>query len=356
MPDSITPPWGLPLFDERDLDVLLSGTAPAGGPPGDGFPLPGPLDDPLAGHGAAVPAALRQVADTLAALRGLASPAELRGESAIRAQFRAAAGGPAAAPPSPVAAPARRHGHRKPARRGPAAAGARWGKLAAAIAVAAAIVAAVYASDLPGRMEQVARVALFTRQSGTPRPTAPGVDIKSARAVRRPAAPAARNSQPEAAASPSATAAPDASGTKLCQAFITALEHPSPLRPWWQTPAYKDVSAAAGGQDRVPGYCAAELASALPHGYPRVPFFPGAGTWTGTGSGGQGAGGTGAGTGNTGAGTGSGASAGQPGTPGAAGQPGGQASGAGQGQQAGGNAQAGDTAQAGPAGQGSAGF
>jgi hypothetical protein len=68
MPDSFPPlTWG-PPFDERDLDALLSG------------------------HLADTPLALRQVADALAALSAAPTPAELTGEAAARAEFRALAG------------------------------------------------------------------------------------------------------------------------------------------------------------------------------------------------------------------------------------------------------------------------
>ena len=66
MPDSFPPlTWGPPPFEERDLDALLSGDT------------------------AETPVALRQVADALTALRAEPAPAELSGEMAARAEFRA---------------------------------------------------------------------------------------------------------------------------------------------------------------------------------------------------------------------------------------------------------------------------
>lgn len=263
MPDSILPPWGSPPFDERDLEALLAGIAMDG--------------NSLSGHASGVPAALRQVADTLAAFRDVPSPAELRGEAAIRAEFRALARFRA-----PVLPPAaghdhrrhdhRRHGQRKHGRRGQAVARARWGKLAAAAAVAAAVVAAAYSSDLPGRME---RIALSASHSGTPKPASHGIDARSSRSARSPGHPPVVNSPLSVpTAPPSARRAPAVSKAELCHAFMTSLEHPSPFQPWWQAPAYKNLSAAAGGQERVPGYCAAEWAKDRPRDYRQAPVFP----------------------------------------------------------------------------------
>ncbi|HEV3382194.1 MAG TPA: hypothetical protein VG142_14615 [Trebonia sp.] len=279
MQDSILPTsWGSSPFDEQDLDALLAAnTSPSEST-------------------SAVPPALRQVADTLAALRAAPSPAELRGEAAIRAEFRARAEF-APAMVTPFGGPGRgRHGTPRrgrgtrgrgrgtPGRGGRVPAHARRGGLAAAVFAAASVViavAAAYSGNLPGPAQRLAHVALAApsaRQSGATTGASPSMDVRSARAVVSPSRPAAANSaSPGPAVSPSAVETPAANPASLCEALSLSLEDPSFGRPWWETPAYKQVSVAAGGAARVPEYCAAEWAKLRPHDYPQVPVTPGSG-------------------------------------------------------------------------------
>jgi len=303
MPDSFPPPpGGSAPFDERDLDALLAAGTPLTGitgPSGDGRP---------SGHGAAVPPALRQVADTLSALGAAPSPAELRGEAAIRAQFRAAiataafaagtgsavGGGTTPTAALPQAGPGRgrhgtrKHSARKHGRRDQVRPGRdprpRRGRLTAGMFTAAAVViavAAAYSGRLPGPAQRLAHDALAapsTGQSGATQGTSPRVDATSARPVISPTHPATANSAPPAPeVSSSASQRPAATPAGLCEAFYQSLEHRSFRQAWWNTPAYKRVSIAAGGPQHVPGYCAAEWAKLRPHDYPQVPVFPGVG-------------------------------------------------------------------------------
>jgi hypothetical protein len=284
MPDSFAPsPWDSAQFDERDLDALLAaGTALTGstGSSGDTGPSV---------HDVTVPSALRQVADTLAALCAAPSPAELRGEAAIRAEFRAALASAASdagrGPATTVVLPAtatrrRRHGLPKHARPGTRP---RRSRLAAGAFAAAAVViavAAAYSGQLPGPAQRLAHDALAApsaRQSGATKGGSPRVDATSAQPVRSPSDPAAANSAPPVPAVSSSAGQHPANAAALCAAFYQSLEHRSFRQPWWNTSAYKNVSAAAGGTQHVPGYCAAEWAKLRPHDYPQVPVFPGLG-------------------------------------------------------------------------------
>jgi hypothetical protein len=318
MPDSFPPPpWGSAPFDERDLDALLAAGTPltgSTGPSGDTGP---------SGHAAAVPPALRQVADTLSALRAAPSPAELRGEAAIRAEFRAAVGTAASATTAfavgtasavapaasavgtasaagggtvptavlPLAGPGRgrhstrKHGARKHGRRDQVRPGQdprpRRGRLTAGMFAAALVViavAAAYSGQLPGPAQRLAHDALAApsaRQSGATQGTSPRVDARSARPVISSSHPATVNSAPPAPdVSSSASPRPAATPASLCEAFYQSLEHRSFRQAWWNTPAYKKVSIAAGGPQHVPGYCAKEWAKLRPHDYPQVPVVP----------------------------------------------------------------------------------
>lgn len=268
----------------------------------------------LAESAAIVPPALRQVADTLAALRAAPSAAELRGETAIMAEFRvhvgygaragfrrfgrsvpamqrravprdalAAVNGSPYSGPFPVAdgRDPFRHGHRARGRHGRPHASTRRRTLAVAAAVttvAAAGVAVASFGNLHGPAQGATPVAFAARSAGTRTTTAqasPGVDAKSARAVPSPSHPESADSPPPSSVTP-ASAKPTlpASRASLCDAVITSLAHASPGQSWWTTPAYEEVSAAAGGPDRVPGYCAAEWAKIRPHDYPQAPVLP----------------------------------------------------------------------------------
>jgi hypothetical protein len=275
MPDSILPPlWGSPPFDERDLDALL------------------------AGDGAYVPVALRQVADALTALRAAPSPAELHGEAAAMAEFRAlgafgaAGAGEHARTAMPMvadgAAPAivlpartesgRRRRHRRTQWH---ARPSRIGLLASVAAVLVIAAAIAYSGNLPGPAQRLAHMTLAApppRHVGAV--TSPGVEDKSASAVPTPnlrataAAPSTSGVSQPATSSPSARA----SEAGICDAFIKSFDqHATGRDPWWKSSVYAELSAAAGGPKRIPAYCAPTWAKLTPHSSPRLPDWPA--TW-----------------------------------------------------------------------------
>jgi hypothetical protein len=325
MPDTSHPgPWGHQPFDERDLDALLGGNATD------------------------VPVALHPVADALDALLAAPSPAELRGEAAIRAQFlarRQRAGqeelpgreprGQDVAPSAPSAVPAQatgtpsipfllptdprarqgvpgdrprprrgRHSRRGPARPGasrPAARAKRHrrGRIATAVTAGAALavlLAATYTGTLPGPVQRLAHMTIAAPAGSTytGRTPGPGVDATSASAapptgLTGAGAPSVTTSAPTA--SPSVT--PDQ--VALCNAFLPVAEHPVRGQASWQSTAYARLAAAAGGQRQVYPYCAPVWDKQFSNGYLKLPAYPpyfphpgGGNTGTGTGSGGSG--------------------------------------------------------------------
>ncbi|HEY1705911.1 MAG TPA: hypothetical protein VGG75_40020 [Trebonia sp.] len=314
MPDSFHPgPWGHQPFDERDLDALLGGN----------------VTD--------VPVALRPVADALDALVAAPSPAELRGEAAIRAQFLAqrqragqeqvpggepggqaaipsapspsapspsvpsavpvqAAGTPSVPFPVPTEPIALRGGPANPARprrgrharRGPARPGAsrpaararrhRRGRIAAAVTAGAALavfLAATYTGALPGPAQRLAHITIAAPAGRTyaGRTPGPGAGATSA--------PATPSTGITGAGAPSATmSAPTASpsGTPdqvaLCDAFLPVAEHPAAGQASWRSTEYARLVSAAGGQRQVYSYCAPVWDRRFPSGYPKLPAYP----------------------------------------------------------------------------------
>jgi hypothetical protein len=245
MPDSFfSPPWGPPSFDERDLDSLLAGETD-------------------------VPDALRPVADTLSALRTTPSPRELRGEAFIRAQFHS----PRPEAPARHAAARRATGRRAT---GPRATGRRPtnGWFAGLVAVAAVIVlvlAVTYTGHLPGPAQRIAHNAIAAPPvkhdiSGN---ASPGTQARSAQpepsATHRPAISGAPAMSPPPGA-PNRAA--------LCDAFWAVMEHPPAGRKPWQTPAYDRLSVAAGGPQRVFGYCFPVWNRKYARQYPLLPSVP----------------------------------------------------------------------------------
>ena len=274
MPDSLPPPpWGSPPFDERDLDALL------------------------AGNSAYVPVALRQVADALTALRATPVPAELRGEATAMAEFRALAAFGAIGPGEPArgdmpmvgggAGPAivlatRAESHRRPRRHRRTqwhARSSRIGLLASAAAAVIIAAAVAYSGNLPGPAQRLAHITLAAPSPKRVSAAAgsPGVEDKSAAAVptpsHRPApiAPSTGQAAKPAAPSPSASV----SKASLCDTFIKVFDNRVPgQEPWWKSSAYAKVSAAAGGPERIPAYCAATWAKLTPSSSPRLPNWP----------------------------------------------------------------------------------
>jgi hypothetical protein len=251
MPDSLPPPspWGIPSYDDRDLDALLSGEATE------------------------IPVALRPLADALAALNGPPAPAELRGEAVIMAEFRALAefGAqpgrrsetlelPALRPGSRPRRTAR-HRMRRPASR-------RFGPFLAIAAAAAAIVGAVaFTGNLPGPIHLSAATPRAA-SSAAVRPTSPNLQVTSASSV--PAAPP-RSVQPSPSPSSSASASQHAS--MLCRTFLSYFKDQVAGQHWWNWPDYRQLSTEAGGTDRIFVFCQPYLKDAFPDGVPTQ--FPG---------------------------------------------------------------------------------
>ena len=274
MPDSLPPPpWGSPPFDERDLDALL------------------------AGNSAYVPVALRQVADALTALRATPVPAELRGEATAMAEFRALAAFGAIGPGEPargdmpmvgggagptIVLATRAESHRRPRRHRRTqwhARSSRIGLLASAAAAVIIAAAVAYSGNLPGPAQRLAHITLAAPSPKRVNAVAgsPGVEDKSAAAVptpsRQPAtiAPSTGGPAKPAASSPSASV----SKASLCDSFIKVFDNPVPgQEPWWKSSAYAKLSAAAGGPERIPAYCAATWAKLTPSSSPRLPNWP----------------------------------------------------------------------------------
>jgi hypothetical protein len=285
MPDRFSsppPPWGPQPFDDRDLDALLAGNI------------------------ADVPVTLRPVADVLAALQAAPSPAELRGEATIRAEFRALAESRAlglnepatarasrATPPTVAnettptrelpALPGPERAGRRRRRRGAKPgrlAGSRLGALLAAAAIVVIAVAVTYSGNLPGPVQRLAHITLagpsVTHSGGAV--ASPGMDARSSSVASDRSQSAEPDSgSPAPQVSPSASAAPDKKA--LCGALLTDLEHPVPGQAkWWQTPEFKQLSIMAGGPGRVSGYCGKVWAEQDPHDYPQPradpPYLP----------------------------------------------------------------------------------
>ena len=290
MPDSQpTPPWGL-AYDERDLDALLSGET------------------------AALPAALRPIESTLAALRADATGRELSREAAARAAFRAfapvppavvptawtAGPGPAAVtahtlvlpPPGGRPEPVRRRKHRH--RRTSAAGFRRPGIAVTGVAAAALIVVgAAVTGALTG---SIGELTSFGRH--------PASASAAARASVQPshsqgvlATGAAREpiSSPKPSPSASAPAAPQPtmSPASLCREYfqyLAGFEHPmAGGAPTWVA-VRGQLGMLAGGPTKINGYCFRVVASS----------FEGNGEWPpadgnagGPGASGQSAAGTG---------------------------------------------------------------
>jgi hypothetical protein len=267
MPDSFLPPsWGPPPFDERDLDLLLSGET------------------------ADIPFALRQVADALTALRAAPTQAELSGEAVIMAEFSAvtefsaaglseqaaAAGGQAHTLelPAAQAAPggvARRRGARHRSRHGarrPLSPRPRSGRplsrragVVVAGAVAAVIVAtAAVAASLHGPLHAQPRQTAAARSTAQPGPSGGG----SAAARSASAVPTSRPSSSHAVA-PFQSHPRDESSKKLCETYFGYFKHPGPKSKWaTEFALFGKLSQLAGGPGQVFGYCRPFVKDMLP--------------------------------------------------------------------------------------------
>lgn len=256
MPDSFTPPFeGPQSYDDRALDSLLSGSA------------------------SDIPGSLRPVADALNALRAAPSARELRGEAAARAQFRALRdealpGAEGSRTLEMPVVPAQR-------RRGvPVRAARRWSfrlRLAGLTAVAAVFVLAValtYTGNLPGRLQRIAHDTISAPPARTDAGSAtPGMQATSA----SPLAPSANSPAGSAPASEAPAPSAGAQGRArqaLCDQFWSDMEHSRPGRLSWQTPRYTQLVTAAGGAQKVFGYCFPVWDPKLAPQYQQLPSYP----------------------------------------------------------------------------------
>jgi hypothetical protein len=302
MPDSFPPlTWG-PPFDERDLDVLLSGDM---------------TDTPLA---------LRQVADALTALRAAPAQAELRGEAAARAEFRALAGLraagqdeaartdgqahtlvlPAQAPDRAGTRQARHRGGRSARRpRGARAArpnrarppgrrlGQRGGVLMAVAAAALIVIVVAVTGSLPGPMHRAGHSSAV----GTPSAAHPSAGSRPSQNVQDGSASPEPTRKPTSAysghKSPSGTrlSPAQAKAKTLCRDFYGYFLHPLPLPQPQSQPQSHDklsaeeelfwrIAALAGGPFGVQTYCDEYVRDMFPPGKVPVPWSPGGGPVT----------------------------------------------------------------------------
>ncbi len=238
MPDSLLPPsWGPAPFDERDLDVVLSGET------------------------ADIPLALRSVADTLAALRGAPSPAELSGEATIMAEFRALGLGEAGRPAGPAqtlelpALPAdrspRRAARHRARRRGVPSVSRRAGAL---MGVAAAVLIGVVVAfgSLPGPIRgftHMGRTSTVSPSSAHPSGgnfPSPGLQATGAATTPDPTA-----TRSQVVPSPT----PSSQASRLCQELYGYHTHPESWGSWKSL--YQQLSTLAGSSNfvRVSQYC-----------------------------------------------------------------------------------------------------
>jgi hypothetical protein len=307
MPDSFPPlTWG-PPFDERDLDALL------------------------AGHPADPPLALRQVADALAALRAAPTPAELTGEAAARAEFRALAGLRACgldaaaradeqshtlvlpAPP-PGRAGRRRARHRSG--RGARATGAvrgvparphrarpprrrlgRRGGVMMAVAGAALIVAVIaLTGSLPGGIHPLGHSSAAGKTSPSSSAGSGSQGVQARSAARDPSRTATPSHPATRTPSVSSTPSAQESAKNLCRDFYGYFLAPRP--PGWpaEETLYQQIYKLAGDPVHfdVNAFCGRYVGDMFPPGgLPRIPqVLPHSlsGTHNGPGNGQQGAG------------------------------------------------------------------
>ena len=293
MPDSQLPPlWG-PVYDERDLDAVLSGDV------------------------ASTPVALQPVVSTLAALCAAATGRELADEAAARAAFRAFAT-PTPTPPPPAMAPGtaaeypavpartlvltpaddwrqpagrRRHRHRRPA-----PGGARKRGVAVTFAAPAALVAVAVTCVLGG-------VGSITSSFGR-QPASAGASARSARpspgsqGLLASGATRERTARPKTTAPAAAAPRPTSAASSMCRQYVEYFQHPTPGSASGERAldGQRGKLAGSGSSARTHGYCRRVLANPPAGMGPRP---------TGTYGGGHGAlGGQNPGTGSLGPGTG----------------------------------------------------
>jgi hypothetical protein len=290
MPDSFPPPtWG-PPFDERNLDALLSG------------------------HLADTPQALRQVADVLAALRAAPTPAELTGEAAARAEFRALADSLALGPDEaartdgyPYAEvlsalaldgtgrPPARHrsirrvrgagpgglpgGPTRPHRRRPRGRrlGRKGGVLMAAAGGALAVAVIALAVNMPGSAHRGGGSSAVGAPSArhTSGGTTPSQNVQAGSASPEPSIQATATHAARQTVSPSPTSSAQSEASKLCREFYAYFSHPRPHAWPAEQTLFRQIAGLAGDPSPfdVNSYCGPYVRDMFPHGLPPIPGY-----------------------------------------------------------------------------------
>jgi hypothetical protein len=252
MPDSLPPNWGPAPYDERDLDAVLSGAT------------------------ADIPVTLRPVADTLAALRAAAAPAELSGQATIMAEFRALglgeaarAADPAMTPQLPADRPRRRtarHRGRRGRRRAASRVSLRARALMGAAAAAAIVVAVAFTGNLPGPIQHLPHFAHPASNAS------PGLQVQSAAtesARPKPSHHATASPVPVSSSSPSPSSpSPSSDRGRLCRALSGDSNHQGAADWRAEVSLLQELSKLAGGSDHVSGYCSPYVGDLFPHGFP----------------------------------------------------------------------------------------
>jgi hypothetical protein len=301
MPARPQPPiWG-PVYDERDLDALLSGAAyglpgdaayglpgdAAYGLPGDAYGPPGAahvFNGPGSFYGPgfnvrAIPEALRPVAASLAALRAAPAPGELAAEAQARALFRsflpvsrawAVAAQPGTVTSRALILPPAGRGRRRVAgrRRRRGARAVRWPvAVATGVAVLAVIVVAVALTGvLPDSITRIVDLGHPTRVSSSVTGRAqPSVTQRvDGRASRVRSGGPSPSAHPATAASGAVPATRGPAG--LCREYYSFRAHPGAPGSLARAALWAKLSTQAGSPLKVLGYC---LSASHPDGPPR---------------------------------------------------------------------------------------
>lgn len=245
---------GTQPFDERDLDALLTGDATD------------------------LPEALHPVADVIAALRSAPSPGELRGEEAVRAEFRmraafghAPAGEPAAGTAARPAGVRGRRSGKTPGRR-------VLTRLALIPAAAVIVVAVAYSGNLPGPIQRLAHITIAAPSA---RPGSGGTSHgRHASSGGHPSLGGNRGSghasvSGSAVAAPSSrVTAPPAAAASLCNEWSADYQRDPGGVSWRNSSVFQRLSTAAGGAGQVYGYCSQVWQQQPGHHIPRPPRYP----------------------------------------------------------------------------------
>jgi hypothetical protein len=250
MPDSFLPPSGGPgSFDERDLDAVLSGET------------------------ADIPIALGPVADTLAALRGAPTPAELGGEAAIMAEFRATLGRPAGTADTLVlpalrdGRPPRRAARHRARRRVVPSVNRRAGAL---MGVAAAVLIGVVlvSGMLPGPIGRLTKSGHTSSASPSASHSSGGNPLGTGTTpTKAPTTSAPTPTSSQVISSPPQSPAPSWTPSGLCLEYFGGHNYLHPDSPYSRESLYQQLAKLAGSPDfkRVFDYCVKQAGNMLRH-------------------------------------------------------------------------------------------